>query len=148
MPAKVTVKINRDELRVLLGSPQGDVYQDLWRRANRVLNRARQLVPVDQGTLRASLHVEPRRTGSLPTMAIGSNLPYALWVHEGTGVYAGGGRITARSGGLLRWPAKNNSGSGRRRYKGGATAGYVFARSIRGMKGTPYLKDALPAAAG
>lgn len=79
---------------------------------------------------------------------IGSNLPYAIWVHEGTGIYAGKGYITPKRSTLLRWPNKNNSGSGSRRYSGGATGKYVFAKRVKGVRGRPFLRDALPAAAG
>ena len=121
--------------------------RDLRVRGNRVLNAARRNAPVDQGRLRASLAMEFTTVNGAPTVRIGSNLPYAIYVHEGTGLY--GPRhamITPRRGRFMVWPAKNNSGSGTRRYKGGATAGYVFAKRTRGMRGRPFLVQALDAA--
>ena len=144
--ANVVIKLNPAELRTLLAGPDGPVVADLHRRANRVLNRARQLVPVDQGTLKASLHVQPLTVNGMPAMRIGSSLHYARYVHDGTGIYVGRGRIYPRTARFLRWPAKNQSGQGRRRYKGGSTQRYIYARSIKGMKGTPYLLNALDAA--
>lgn len=142
------MRIDDAALAQLMKGPGGAVWDDLHIRGNRVLNRARQLVPVDQGTLRASLTLEHLTIDGHPAVRIGSALDYALYVHEGTGIYAGRGPIRARGGGLLRWPNRNNSGVGNRRYKGGRTQAYIYARQVRGMKGTPYLRDALPAAAG
>ena len=130
----------------LFRSPTGPVARDLHQRGNRVVVRARQLVPVDQGTLKGSIHMEKLTVGGMPAVRIGSNLHYAIYVHEGTGVYAGRGYIYPKSGSFLRWPNKNQSGAGRRRYRGGATESFVFARKVKGMKGTPYLRDALDAA--
>jgi len=139
---------NTGQLVAVLRSPGGPVAQDIWRRGQRVLNQARQNCPVDQGALRASLHAEAGQIDGAPSVKIGSNLEYAIYVHEGTGLYGRGGYITPRSGRFLVWPAKNNSGRGNRRYSGGATSNYVFARRVRGMKGRPFLRDALQAAAG
>jgi hypothetical protein len=125
------------------------VWMDLHQRGNRVLNRARQLVPVDTGTLRASLTMEHITVGGAPAVRIGSSLPYAIYRHEGTGIYGPkGAPIRPKSGKYLRWPATNNSGAGRRRYSGGATAAYVFARQVKGTPGVAFLLDALPAAGG
>lgn len=120
----------------------------MQRRGQRVLNAARRLCPVDEGRLRASLAMEMRQQTEGPVVRVGSNLKYAIYVHEGTGVYAGRGPIRPKSGKYLRWPAKNNSGSGRRRYKSGRTSRYVFAKQVRGIPSRPFLRDALPAARG
>lgn len=121
---------------------------DLRVRANRVLNAARRLAPADTGALRASLAVtfSPGPDGA-PVARIGSNLPYAVFVHEGTGIYGPrGAMITPKRGRFMVWPAINNSGSGNRRYSGGKTQLYVFARQTRGMPGRPFLLQALDAA--
>lgn len=144
--ARLVVKLDRQALEHMLRGPNGAVMQDLWIRGNRVLNRARQLVPVDEGTLRASLAVEPVTIGGAPAVRIGSPLEYAIYVHEGTGIYGKGAPITPKSGQFLRWPVKNQSGQGRRRYKGGKTQKYAFARSVKGVPGRPFLRDALQAA--
>lgn len=117
---------------------------DLRVRANRVLSAARRGTPVDTGRLRASLTVQFLPG---PVARIGSAEKHAIMVHEGTGIYGPTGRpITPKNGTFLRWPATNNSGAGRRRYKGGRTEAYVYARSVKGMKGRPFLRDALEAA--
>lgn len=141
----VRVEFNRAALRSIAIA---GAEVDLRRRANNVLNAARRNVPVDTGVLRASLAVSfSRGPQGEPVARIGSNLSYALPVHEGTGIYGPRGtRIYPRYRTFLRWPAVNNSGHGNRRYSGGRTSGYVFARSVRGMRGRPYLLLALDAA--
>lgn len=141
-------KPDAGEIARLMGGPDGLVWRDVYRRGNRVLNAARRLCPVDEGRLRSSLAVEMRSVRGAPAARIGSNLPYAIFVHEGTGIYAGRGPIKPVRAKVLRWAGKNNSGGGRRRYRGGATAGYVFARQSKGSPGRPFLRNALPAATG
>lgn len=141
--ADVDWRLDASALRHLV---ETEVGRDLQRRGQRVLNRARALCPVDEGRLRASLTMETRRSSLGPYVVVGSNLEYAVYVHEGTGIYAGRGMITPKRGRYLVWPAKNNSGIGNRRYSGGATARYVFARQVRGQPGQPFLLRALPAA--
>jgi hypothetical protein len=122
---------------------------DLLRRANRVKNRAQTLAPVDTGVLRASINVSaPIKVGGDVEVRVGSGVKYALFVHEGTGLWGSGNLIRPRHGSVLRWPATNNSGSGRRRYKGGKTAAYVFSRYSKGSPPNHFLTDALPAAQG
>lgn len=121
--------------------------KDLRRRGQRVLNAAKTGCPVDEGRLKNSLALElVSGPGGVPVARIGTNLPYAIFVHEGTGVYAGNGPITPKRASVLRWPVKNNSGSGRRRYKAGKTAGFAFAKSVKGVPARPFLRNALDAA--
>lgn len=142
MAAKVV--LDNIALYQLLSGPQGAVWQDIHRRGNRVLNKARVLCPVDEGRLRASLALEMRREGDEAVARVGTNLDYGLYVHEGTGVYGPKGMpITPKRAKLLRWPIKNNSGAGRRRYKGGKTARYAYAKSVKGVKPRRFLANAL-----
>lgn len=141
------VVLDNIALYQMLSGPSGPVWRDIHRRGNAVLNRARVLCPVDEGRLRASLSLEMRREGDEAVARVGTNLEYGLYVHEGTGIH--GPRKTpirpvrAR---LLRWPAKNNTGRGRRRYRGGATARYVYAKQSKGSPPRRYLADALSSA--
>lgn len=121
---------------------------DLRRRGNRVLNAARRNVDVDTGRLRASLHMEIIQTPKGPVARIGSNLGYAMVRERGSGIYAGKGPIRPRNASVLRWPATNNSGQGNRRYSGGKTSGYIFAREVKGQKGSRFLERSLEAARG
>lgn len=143
----VTITFNKPALRSLSIAASE---KDLRVRANRVLNEARRRAPVDTGRLRGSLAVTfsagPRGE---PVARIGSNLPYAIYVHEGTGVYGPKhSLIYPVKGRFMRWPAINNSGSGNRRYSGGRTQMFIFAKSTRGMPGRPFLLQALDAAKG
>jgi len=137
--------LDQQALNDLLRGPQGPVAQDIMVRTNRVLNTARRLCPVDEGTLRSSLAREMRTENNEIVGRVGSNLKYALFVHEGTGVYVGRGPITPKRARVLRWPVKNNSGAGRRRYKNGQTAQYAYAKRVKGMPGRPFLRNALDA---
>lgn len=138
--ANVTIVYNDAQISEMLHSPSGAVMQDLVKRANRVLVAARQGCPVDTGTLRGSLHVDMVPGGAYPVARIGSSLAYALPVHEGHGW------IYPKNATILRWPTTNNSGHGMRRYSGGKTASYTFARRVRPVKGRPFLLEALKAA--
>jgi len=139
------VVLDNAALAQMLRGPNGTVWKDIHRRGNNVLNKARILCPVDEGRLRASLTLEMRREGDEAVARVGTNLEYGLYVHEGTGIYVGRPPITPKRGRYLRWPAKNNTG-GRRRYRGGSTARYVYAKSVKGVKGRPFLANALPSA--
>jgi hypothetical protein len=87
-----------------------------------------------------------RVAGDSPIGRVGTNVDYALYVHEGTGVEVGKGYIVPVRARVLRWPAKNNTGKGPRRYKAGATANYVYAKRSRGVMPRPFLRNALSAA--
>lgn len=152
--AQVRVVMNAAAVQQALRSSNGPVVRDLRKRADRVRNAAiRNLTAsgaVDTGALRASVTVEMSSSPSgVPMARVGTNLPYGRYVEEGTGIYGPKGRpIRPKNGRLLRWPVKNNSGSGRRRYRGGATAKYAFAPSVKGMRPRPWLRPALSAAEG
>lgn len=146
--AEVTIRLDPQAIQRQLTGPSGAIARDLVRRAQRVQNAARRLAPVDEGRLRASISTEVRGSGRTLEARVGSNLEYAIYVHEGTGIYAGRGYIYPKRGRYLRWPNKNNSGSGNRRYSRGRTSRYVFAKRVRGVRPRPFLRDALPAARG
>jgi hypothetical protein len=138
----ITIKMSEDAIRDLGHSKSGLVWQDIVRRGNRVLNSARRRVPKDTGRLGNSITMELVEINGAPGARIGTNLEYAIYVHEGT-ANNGAGFIYPKSGTYLRFPSVNNSGAGRRRYQGGSTAAYVYARRVRGVKGRPFLTDAL-----
>jgi len=143
-----TVRLDNAALNRELRSPGGAVARDILMRSNKVRNKALRLAPVDQGRLRQSITVEMTKSQNEIVGRVGTNVKYAIWVHEGTGIYAGKGYITPKRAKMLRWPVKNQSGQGRRRYKGGATAGYAYAKRVRGVKGRPFLRDAVKEAGG
>lgn len=144
--ADVQVKLNPQEIKRQLTGPGGAVALDLLKRGRRVQNAAQRLAPVDQGGLRASITTEVRGSGEDLLVRVGTALKYGIYVEKGTGIYAGKGYITAKGGGLMRWPNKNNSGSGNRRYSGGKTSKFVYAKKVKGQKAQPFLEPALKAA--
>lgn len=137
---------NSAELKALMASQNGPVWRDLNRRADRVLNKARRLCPVDQGQLKKSLTKEMALVNGVPVARVGTNVKYAIYVHEGTGLWGRGQYIKPVRKSVLRWPMKNQSGRGNRRYRSGKTAGYVFSMRSKGVRGRPFLRDALDAA--
>lgn len=129
-------------IRELLSGPNGDVYNDMRRRGNKVMNTARRLCPVDTGGLKMSINLEMATVNGQIIVRVGTNKDYALFIHEGT-ANKGSGFIYPKNATVLRFPIINKSGSGRRRYKAGATAQYAYAKRVRGIKPTPFLRDAL-----
>jgi hypothetical protein len=87
--ASVRVVLDGPALMALLSGPSGPVSRDLHQRANRVLNKARYLCPVDNGVLRASLAIEMSQVRGGTVARVGTNVPYAIHVHEGTKYMAG-----------------------------------------------------------
>jgi hypothetical protein len=94
---------------------------------NRVLAEASARCNVDTGTLRASLYLSMETLG----FKVGSTLPYAVFVHEGTRPHT----IRPNAAKVLR-------------FKG--AGGIVFAREVHhpGYKGNPFLREAMEAVVG
>lgn len=72
------VVFHRGEMEALLRSPSGDVARDLVQRGRRVVNRAKELAPVDTGRLRSSITASPLTLdGRELTVFVGTNVEYA-----------------------------------------------------------------------
>lgn len=85
-----------------------------------VENDAKENCPVDDGVLRASItHQVSDNTG-----VIGTNVEYAPYVHEGTGIYAKGGQGRQS----VPWTYKDAEGK---------------YHKTQGQKPNPFLQDAL-----
>lgn len=125
--AHVKIIWNEAEFRRLLEVET--VPQAMWRAAGRTRDRAKRNAStiVDTGALRSS--IVALRIHSRPGVwyEIGSPLEYAIFQHEGT-ANGGAGRIYPRRAKVLRFSGKG---------------GTVFAKSVRGVKPTPFLTDAL-----
>jgi len=79
-------KRNQAAVNRLLHSPGGAVGRDLVRRGERVLGRAKALCPVYFGYLRSQqVRTEPQPIAEGLLLQVGSNVPYSLAVHEGSG---------------------------------------------------------------
>jgi hypothetical protein len=132
--AEVNVQWDDAELNRMLG-PQGIVGRDNFARTKRVEGGAKRGCPVDRGRLRASIQsTMPAQVGNLVVSYVDSDVSYAKWVHEGTGIYGPHKTpIVPVTSPVLVFQPKG-------------AAGFVFAKSVRGMRGRPFLTDALPLA--
>ena len=83
------VVLNKREVYDLLASPNGDTARYLVRKAYQVQNKARANCPVDTGNLRGSITHEIAQDGEGLSARVGTNVPYAVYVHEGTSRMAG-----------------------------------------------------------
>lgn len=129
------IRVNEAALKKMLTNPKGQVARGILKLGKKVERKAKRLVPVDHGILRNSITTElVIRKG--PVARIGTNVKYALFVHEGTGIYGPRGvPITPKKSKVLVFTSAK-------------TKKLVFARSVKGMKGTPYLRNALIAVVG
>lgn len=133
--ARVNLQIRQSAVRALFINPQGGVAQDLMRRGRNVAYFARRYAPVDTGRLRASIEARQVVYRGQVAVLVGTNVNYAMFQHEGTGIYGPHGTpIVPVNGQFLRFRPKGSSG-------------YVFARSVRGNPPTFFLRRALVAAA-
>ena len=133
-------RIDGAALQRLLRSPTGPVARELLRRGEKVVSRAKSLCPVASGRLRNSITPELVETSVGPVVRVGTNVEYARFVHDGTGIYGPRAqRIEPTRTKVFKWKAKG---------AGAAFAnddGYVIASSTAGMRGVPFLRDALGA---
>lgn len=146
----ITVVHNKAEVNRILRSRSGPVARDLIERGTRVQARARRNLSggggsgpkrVDTGLLRATIFNELVTVNGDLHQRIGSRRYYAWWVHEGTGIYGPRHtKIVPRTASVLAWKSKVYGA------KNGRYAGWVFAKSVKGMKPNRFLTKALPAA--
>jgi hypothetical protein len=130
-------------VRALLTSPTGGVVRDLLRRGLLVETQAKRNLGgiggpkrIDTGRLRASIATVVVTRNNEPAVLVGTNVNYARYVHDGTGLY--GPRHTVirpRRGKYLR-------------FKPRGSRKWVYARQVKGMRPNPFLANALPAARG
>lgn len=150
---KTELQLKREELKLILAGNEGAVAKQMARVANAVMNSAKRKCPVDRGKLRASITWEMRRENDQPVFVVGTNLEYAVYVHEGTGLWSKTkpGPIRPKNKPFLAWPKINKNyrqTGGPRRYKNGKTAAYVYAKQSAGSPGKPFLTDALKEVTG
>lgn len=129
------VRVNDVAIQKMLRSPKGQVARGILKIGKKVERKAKRLVPVDHGVLRNSITTELIiRRG--PVARIGTKSKYGLYVHEGTGIHGPKHTpITPKKSKVLVFTSRK-------------TGNLVFARSVKGMKGTPYLRNALIAVVG
>lgn len=128
MVANVRITWNDAEFRRI--TEVQTVPQAVWRAAGKVRDRAKMNITaaglVDTGALRNSIVARRMRAGRTGIWyEVGSDLPYAIFQHEGTR-----SPIRPRRAKVLRFQPAGGSA-------------YVFAKQVRGVRATPYLTDAL-----
>jgi hypothetical protein len=134
----VTHHLNFNEIHLLLTSPTGGIAKDLIRRGKKVESTAKRNLEnaprrVDTGLLRSSINTQLLTVGGSLVVRVGTNVYYAIWVHNGTGIHGPvGAFIRPKHASVLRW----------RKHHGNA----VFAKRSQGMKPNPFLKKAIIAA--
>jgi hypothetical protein len=123
----VSVHVDVDLDEAVLAELVADIVGDM---TTEVANAARRRCPVDNGQLRASIRSQVITHGSETIGEVYSDLEYAAYVHEGTGIYGPSGRpirpVRAR---VLSWQQRG--------------VGRVYAREVRGQRPQPFLANAL-----
>lgn len=131
------VRVSQRLAAQILAASQDPIARDMMRRGKNVESAAKRRISVspkrvDTGRLRASIDTVPIKRAGMPGARIGSKVKYALWVHEGTGLYGPKhARIRPKRARYLRFKPR-----GARRF--------IFRKSVKGMRPNPYLRDALP----
>lgn len=141
--SRVYHRLDKAAVARLLTSEQGPVARDLMRRGLRVETRAKANLAgsggprrINTGRLRSSVTTTLVRVAGAPAVRVGSDVDYAVLIHNGTGIYGpSGSPIRPRSGRFLVFTPKGSST-------------VVFARQVRGMEPNPFLTNALAAARG
>lgn len=118
-------------LAELLYSPVGPVARDLALRAVKVTSGAKRRAPVDTGRLRSSIRFAMLRDGKGMYARVGTEVEYALAVHEGHGAFS----VTSKRG----------PGTALRFVVDGNTVFVSFPNSvdIPASRPRPFLRDAL-----
>lgn len=145
----VTHKFNEQQFQFIMKSPSGAVAKDLIKRGKKVESRAKRNLMgvgggkpkrINTGHLRSSISTNLIITPSGLGVRVGTNVLYARYVHDGTGLYGPKHTlIRPKFGKVLVFPSKTHGA------KKGKYAGKVVTRYVRGMKPNPFLHDALPA---
>lgn len=141
MAVTYSQQLNLPALRTLLTSQRGPVVRDLLKRGLAVESQAKRNLSgeggpkrVDTGRLRADIHIIVVYRNGEPVILVVTNVRYARWVHDGTGVYGPHHTpIVPRRAKFLRFRPRGSSR-------------YVYARSVKGMRPNPFMRNALPAA--
>ena len=137
-----THRLDTSAVTALLNSRSGGVARDMLARGLLVESQAKRNLGgvggpkrVDTGRLRASINTQlVTGPGGAPIAVVGTNVYYARFVHDGTGVFGPKHR-------LIR-PIRAK----RLRFKPTGKSRYVYARFVVGMRPNHFLTNALSAA--
>jgi HK97 gp10 family phage protein len=131
--------VANDRAFVELVTPAGIVGRGVARAAGRTRDRAKRKAPVDFGGLRQSIRSDQlRQTTTSISYRVSTNVFYARYQEEGTGIYGPKGRpILPRRAKVLRFIPKS------KRSTAIPFSPFVFAKSVKGSKARHYMRDAL-----
>lgn len=139
----ITHRLDLAAIQRLLTSPQGGVYKDLLRRGLKVESAAKRNLGqdpkrIDTGRLRSSIQTAVLMRNGKPVVRVGTAVQYAIYVHEGTGLYGPKHKmIVPVNKKALRWKSRG--------YGKPSKGGYTYSMKSKGMRPNPFLKRALPA---
>lgn len=144
-----SVKLNRAELAAILTGPNSTLGRDLVRRGRQVEREAVRLCPVNTGNLRSSITTEFRQQGDRLQVRVGTNVDYALPVHEGSRPHVI--RPRSKKALVFVWPGAPSAvaaavpRSRRRVSRQGKSGPLVAFRYVNhpGTKARPFLRLAL-----
>jgi hypothetical protein len=133
------VEVPTAEVNAALAGPNGILMKGMLRRGLRVETSAKRMAPANKGRLRQSITtkiVYKSVDGMIvPVAEVGTDVDYAGFVHDGTGVYGPTGQpIRPKHYSYLVFTTKSGI--------------LIHATSVRGQRGTPFLKDALRSTIG
>jgi hypothetical protein len=146
MPVLITSgKFSSGQLKAAIRDAQRKLLMDLGKYVH---SKATIYPPPSGGNYKRTLTLGGSITVDAPVMQasgsyieVGTNLKYARYVEEGTGLYGPkGARIYAKPGKVMAWPAIGAKGG--KKGKKGKGGGMIFARSTKGMPGWHYMKKA------
>lgn len=134
------VRVNVRNVRLKLDhkaivAPGSPVHRGFMRAAGKTRDRAKQNLRaagrIDTGRLLNSIAYEIHTVGNNIWATVGTSVEYAPFIHDGT-ANNGAGWIYPRRALFLRFTPKGGNA-------------VVFAPRVRGIKATPFLKDAVDA---
>lgn len=122
---RIIHKLNPAATRQLLSSGSGGLAKNMLKRGHRVASFAKKFAPVRTGRLRSSVNVVLISVNGYPGVAVGTNVKYAKFVHDGRRAFR------AKPGKVLVFKAKGRGNK------------MVFTKKVKATKPNPFLKDAL-----
>lgn len=128
MPVSTVVVMDPKQLAAVLRSNRGPVTRHLIREGERVKQEARRIAPISKnprsgdeqgGNLRDHIVKRVANIGGDPAVLVVCEVPYALWVHEGTVAHVirprkAGGRLVfywPKAGRVVSFPKVNHPGT-------------------------------------
>ena len=118
------VEWNEGQIRIMLSGPEGEVSQEIQRRARAVQKRAQYAAPFRTGTLKHSISVNTRYPSEGAAADITAEAPYAAIIEFGRR------EVRARAGSVLNWQGPT---------------GDVFSKTARAVAGVHFMERALDA---